>query len=756
MDTNKGNFVTGSLLFIFSLIGSIGFATPEDEDNHSTKNYLLNQSTNRVSNDESIDSLIRLAAEHRNRGEPDFAIKVLNQALSLSEKENDIARLALIYGGFSDAFLLTRRMDIALSSAEKSVEFARRTTNSLILATALNHYGNVLVAMQRYEDAFVSYQEGVTFSKQHVDSKMTVKLHINMIHAHLAEDSLNKAVQVLKQTSREMKTLPDSHEKTYLLVALGHLAQRLHFENTNYSGLLSIAYTTFTDALNISTTINDIRGQSYALGHLGELYTAEQRYADAEQLFHKAIFFANQTDAPELTARWLWQLGRLFKTLNQIAKAEAAYKKSLAHLSTIQPALVYGYRGNPQSFRETVGVIYLELLDILLHKASKINDENSQRNILKDVRNIMEKYKTVELKNYFQDDCVTELQARNSGGTIDDLLSTGTATLYPIIFSDRITLLLSFADGSMKQMSVPISAEELAKAVTTFRRELNPSGNLRRLRSSGWILYNWLIKPLEAELTNQKIKTLVIVPDGILGTIPFAALYDGEDFLVKRYAFVTTPGLSLTLSGEQSQVAKNQQALLNGLSRNVQHLEQLPNVVKEIEKVADQFKNSTQLLNEDFKKHSVENYLQSNPYTTVLFASHAELKANPKQSYILTYDDKISLNELDRYLRIGKYRENPVNLLVLSACNTARGDERAAFGLAGVAVKAGVSSVLASLWGVSDESTSELIPLFFENLKKPEFTKALALQQAQKKLIKSGEYKHPYYWASFVLFGNWI
>lgn len=742
---NKKNVSTVLVLLIYSLTITNCFAASEDKLDITHKSVIY--------------SLIHLASEHRNQGEPSAAIEVLNQALILAEKINDKAQLSLIYGGLSDSFLLSRRLDKALDAAKTSVDLARETMDSLTQASALNYYANVLVATQHYEQALATYQQGIKLARVEDDPAMTVKLYLNIIHAHLAGDSFDEANEILTLASLEIKKISDSHEKPYLLVALGHLAQRLHFKNNaniRQSNLLSIAYTSYTDALNIANAKDDIRGQSFALGHLGELYTAQQRYTDAEQLFRQATFFSTQIDAPDLTARWWWQRGRLLKAQDKTQEAEIAYKKSLTHLVTIQPTMVYGHRGNPQFFAKTVGVIYLEYLDILLHKASSIKDNNNKAKILKTVRNVMEQFKTVELKNYFQDDCVTELQSRNSAKNIDDYLSAGTATLYPIIFFDRVTLLLSFADGSIKQFTKKVSAEKLASAVKTFHRELEPTGNPRRLRTAGKVLYDWLIEPLESELTNYKVKTLVIVPDGILGTIPFAALHDGDGFLVNKYAFVTSPGLSLTLTDEETLAAIEQNALLNGLSSNEQQFNPLPYVQNEIQKVAEQFKNSTQLLNEDFKKLSVENQLQLKPYTTVLFASHAELKANPKESYILTYDDKISLNELSRFLRIGKYRENPVNLLVLSACNTARGDERAAFGLAGVAVKAGVSSVLASLWAVNDQSTSELIPLFFENLKHSKFTKALALQQAQKKMLTSANYSHLHHWASFVLFGNWL
>src|SRR6185295_14696786 len=102
--------------------------------------------------------------------------------------------------------------------------------------------------------------------------------------------------------------------------------------------------------------------------------------------------------------------------------------------------------------------------------------------------------------------------------------------------------------------------------------------------------------------------------------------------------------------------------------------------------------------------------------------------------FLLAYDGRIGLNDLERLIRPGKYRGRPVELLVLSACQTAAGDDRAALGLAGVAVKAGARSALATLWFVNDQSTSTLITEVYSQLRKsPAVSKARALQAAQVK-----------------------
>ncbi|OQW94747.1 MAG: hypothetical protein BWK79_04865, partial [Beggiatoa sp. IS2] len=136
--------------------------------------------------------------------------------------------------------------------------------------------------------------------------------------------------------------------------------------------------------------------------------------------------------------------------------------------------------------------------------------------------------------------------------------------------------------------------------------------------------------------------------------------------------------------------------------------------------------------------------------------SHGQFNRDPKKTFLLTYDDKLTMDKLENLLGFSQSRKEPVELLTLSACQTAVGDERAALGLAGVAIKAGARSALASLWFVNDEATAELVTEFYKALKDPDFSRAQALQKAQKKLINQRALQHPAYWSPFLLIGSWL
>jgi len=142
----------------------------------------------------------------------------------------------------------------------------------------------------------------------------------------------------------------------------------------------------------------------------------------------------------------------------------------------------------------------------------------------------------------------------------------------------------------------------------------------------------------------------------------------------------------------------------------------------------------------------------------VHLATHGQFSSNLEDTFILTWSDRISINQLNNLLRGADVnRQRPIELLVMSACQTAAGDQRAALGLAGMAVQAGARSTLASLWSVDDQATSELMVRFYQELAKGNVTKAESLRQAELAMLHHPEsyLQRPFYWAAFVLLGNW-
>jgi CHAT domain-containing protein len=278
-------------------------------------------------------------------------------------------------------------------------------------------------------------------------------------------------------------------------------------------------------------------------------------------------------------------------------------------------------------------------------------------------------------------------------------------------------------------------------------------------------MYDWLIRPFEADLQQTQVKTLVFVQDGIFRSVPMAALHDGTHFLVQRYAIATTPSLTLTDPKQLNRTALRVLAL--GLTKAAkidnESFQALPNVSQEIDGIKQSIPNSKQLLDEEFTRDRLKQELSQTVYPIIHVATHGKFGTDPKDTFIVTGDDrKLTLSDLDQLIRNVSRNTEPLELISLTACETAVGNDRSALGLAGVAVQAGARSALASLWTVNDATTAELSKEFYARLRTPNLSKSDALQDVQKSFIEGKvaidgkQYTHPAYWAPFVLIGNWL
>ena len=263
-----------------------------------------------------------------------------------------------------------------------------------------------------------------------------------------------------------------------------------------------------------------------------------------------------------------------------------------------------------------------------------------------------------------------------------------------------------------------------------------------------------MIAPIEQNLQDNNIKTLAFVLDGVMRNVPMSVLHDGEKYLIEKYSIALTPGLQLL--EPKSLDVENLRLLLGALSKSTLTFDSLPNVQIEVEQITQQNPNEV-LLNEEFTDENLQTLIRQLPYPVIHLATHGQFSSNIDETFIVSWNKIIGVTALEEIIKGRDFNQStPIEMLVLSACQTASGDERAALGLAGIAVRSGARSTLASLWSISDNSTAKLMVEFYKNLNNPNLNKAEALRQAQLTLLYSPAYKKPYYWSSFVLIGNWL
>src|SRR5207237_6302341 len=331
-------------------------------------------------------------------------------------------------------------------------------------------------------------------------------------------------------------------------------------------------------------------------------------------------------------------------------------------------------------------------------------------------------------------------------------ISATVAVVYIIPLPDRTELLVSLKSG-IKRVKSPVADETLADVAHDFRANLEKRTTYEYLDQARQ-LYDWLIKPLEPLLAKSKIDTLVFIPDGAFRNIPMAARHDGEKYLIEKYAIAVTPGL--TLMEPRAFKRETVDLVANGLSDGVQGFAPLEYVSGEMSSLKKLF-GGTELMNRQFVKTNIDKEFVGENYSIVHIASHGHFDSDVKKTFVLTFDSKLTLDDLEQLIRPSELREKPVELLTLSACQTAAGDDRAALGLAGVAITAGTRCAFAPLWFVNDQSSATLVSDFYTQLRDhPDISKAKALRAAQVKLLSDSRYVHPCYWAPYLIIGNWL
>lgn len=482
----------------------------------------------------------------------------------------------------------------------------------------------------------------------------------------------------------------------------------------------------------------NVLDESYAFGYLAALREKEENFDEALRLNRKALtLLVGKSSA--LIYRWQWQIARVQLAQNKKIEAVQSYQQAIESLSSVQGELL---SASFLVFEERVLPVYSEYIELLIEESMAASGQRKVF-LLSAIQETVESLNRSEILDYFDDDCALPKES-----TLLASIDPNTVVVYPIVTENRLVSLVGSAKG-ISIHSERVSKQNLVASVSEFRKLLAKAAAEDDIQKVGDELYRWLLQPIESQL--EGIKHLVFVLPTELRTIPMAALYDGDQYLLERFEISVTLGLGLTASHSGSDLS--QPPLLGGISESVQGFDALPAVLQEVEQIRDQLGGEV-LLNDAFSVEEVAKALSVGGYSIVHLATHGVFVSEASNSYLLAYDDKFSLDLLGETVGTRRFIGDPLDLLVLSACETAAGDNRAALGLAGVSLKAGARSTVASLWTISDAGTFELMTSFYRYLGK-KMGKAEALRSAQMDLLGNNRFSHPNYWAPFLLIGNW-
>jgi CHAT domain-containing protein len=497
--------------------------------------------------------------------------------------------------------------------------------------------------------------------------------------------------------------------------------------------------------------------------------------------------------------------------------AIAAYKRALSHVASIRQDMQIIDNKGCISFKQTLFPIYSDLADMLLKESGVAKDKNEEQQLLKQAQQILENIKQSELRDYFKDPCIDamkhEIQSLSPSTAVIypaifpdrlELLADIGGVLYRKTSNVEKGELEKTVTKLATNLRNSLFHEELGRQVYSWLIEpfqslldlqkvdtlvIVPDGVFRMIPVAAIWNGKEFIGEKYAVVTEPALTLLdpTPLPKGKRNTLlagmsrpgPVVlelpskvwnelskAVNSNQNLLVASRG---VRGLSIKQAKSEPNSVNKNEAIANQVNptqvnltkENPKTVEQiklmleLPGVDKEIDTLSKSLTSQT-LMNSDFLRERFSGEIKHQNYRIIHIASHGFFGGTPEENFIMTYDKLLNMNLLEQYIKPKQFADIPVELLTLSACQTAEGDDRSPLGLSGVALKSGARSVVGSLWPVSDTATQLLLSSFYKHLNSSDISKAKALQMAQLELIKTEEFNHPFYWSAFILVGNWL
>ena len=700
-----------------------------------------------------IRALINQASAFKHLGLYRRGVKTLAKVeTSLAEQPNSIIK-ATGLRSYGDILRLVGQIKRSQQILERSLAVAKEVSSAAEEAKTLLALGNTLRSSGQEAAALEFYQQGLKICYRDRSCQLTnLPLQIDLAQLNLllntkswqrSDALIPKIKAAIDNLSPNQISLNQEINFIHALVKLRQKAAVTKLQLHHTPSWQEIDQE-IAETIQKATSIGDQRAESYALGLRGQIEEQLQHWQQAQLHTQKALIVAQNVNSAEIGYLWQWQLGRIEQALNNRPQAIAHYTQAVELLKSLSQDLVAIDPDIQYSFRESVEPVYRGLVDLLL--TANPGETISQAN-LEGGRNVIESLQLAELNNFFREACLDAQPVKI------DKIDAHAAVIYPIILGDRLEVILSLPQQPLKHYATTISREKLENIIEQLRQSLVIRSR-RQFYDPSRQLYDLLIRPALNDLVNSKIKTLVFVPDGALRNIPMGALYDGKHYLIEQYSVALTPGLQLLAPRPLEQLQLK--TIAAGLTEKRQGFSALDYVNSELAEIKN-LVNSVVLLNQNFTTEALKKEIKFSDYPIVHIATHGQFSSSLEDTFLLTWNSRINISQLDNILQTRTpNQEEAIELLVLSACETASGDKWAALGLAGMAVRAGARSTLATLWSVNDRSTAELMSKFYQELSSKPIAKAEAVRQAQLKLIHSRWYKHPFYWAPYVLLGNWL
>ena len=692
------------------------------------------------------------------------------QALKNSHVDaTDYAAVELAAG--YNLFLLNR-----LNAAEQHLKSAYPKTagNSYLNALADQYLANLYFATGENKQAQTHISNGLNLLAP--GEHENLRLSLELLDLGARRDAVPEKAQKLLSLAPRVDRLPDTDSLVKSKLILKTVQIALSMEAAPLPAQLIAAiqqqsYQMLNQLLSWPDQSLPHRLKADATGKMAGLYRWQGRLDEALTLTDQAITQAQTVNGRELLAQLAAQKGDLLRSMNDNDRALAAYEIAVDNLYSIRADMPISLPDGRSILNTVIDPIYRNYVDLLLQDNRTEGSEQTNQRLIKAIDS-MEAIKEADLQDFFLGRCSVDAQNDQNWKYRS---FPNAAVFYPILLKDRIELVVK-TDHKLTRHTVNVPSEQIQRQALALIQALQHG---KDYRASSKQLFEWFFLPIEDDLRQAKPDVILYVPDRSLRAIPLSALSDGKSFVIEHYGIVTLPSLALqSLSAIDHHPKPDVQALLAGLSRpDGASIDQLPNditesisakpsarediieelslpsVEEEIRTVADKEKSRT-LLNDQFTATALKSGIETGNYGKVHIASHGYFGKNAKDSFIMAYDQNMTLLDIKDTLEAENLKGKPIDLLTLSACKTAEGDDSMLLGFSGLAVKSNVLTAVGSLWSINDEATMEFMRVFYDGLAKS-LNKAQAIREAQISMIKTKKFRHPFFWSPFILIGDW-
>lgn len=753
-------------------------------------------------------ALGNLGIAYRSVGEYQEAIDIHEQQLVIAREVGDIISEDAGLGSLGIAYSILGQYQRAIELYERQLAITREVGDRAGEGSALGSLGVAYNSLGQYSQAIDLHEQRLAIAREIGDRGGEGIALGNLGYSYLGLGQYQQAINFFDQVIIITREIGDRSGEGTVLGTLGN-AYVLLGKNQQAAAL-------YEQQLAITREIGDRAGESQALHNLAASFQTDDNTKLAIAFYKQSVNVSKDISQAIKTQRlqqsFVEQVsGDTYRRLVELLLVEGRLTEGHAVVELLKAQELSEYTNDEQTLAQLSDVVLLPEEEQVLEaystrsqanqniQACQVVDCDELANVTSERDEQAIEYQlaveALESTNLDQSSGIPGQDA-NSSDKVQAIIATqlGTVVIYPLVLENKLWLLWATENGFYAQQIEDVSRQSLTQTVTDFRSLVeNRYSSIETLQADAEQLYNWLIEPVEESLGEEKaLDHLVLSLDGNTRYLPIGALHDGEQYLIEKYDITTILSASLTNAQERSPVGiENVSLLATGASQEFDNFKALPFVPVELDSIVKEQNNTAdtvgvysgqQLLDQAFTLESLQNSLPGKQFLHI--ATHGEFVSGSRyDSYLLMGDGaKLLISEI---AELGSALKG-IHLAVLSACQTGLGgtDEEGleVAGLGYYFFQNEVDAVMASLWNVSDSSTSQLMQRFYQNLSvgtvAEPVTKAEALRQAQLAMLRSNELgtddnerfvlsprngdearpavglAHPYYWAPFTLIGN--